>query len=124
MDYDQLCSKILESDSNVRLASVFNISSEHIAGGMRPGVNAYLTTEETEISIMEAIKRWQSRMKLVLKIGIPEWTITKYAKLLRITMAVGPNELLLVSADSSVNPLNLIDKLTGLINHFEDIIIK
>ncbi len=63
-------------------------------------------------------------MKLVLKIGIPEWSITKYGKLLRITMAVGPNELLLVSADPSVNPLNLIDKLTGLINHSTDIIIK
>ena len=124
MDYEQLCSKILESDSNIRLASVFNTSCKHIAGGMRPGVNAYLTTEETETSVKEAIKRWQSRMKLVLRIGIPEWTITKYVKLLRITMAVGPNELLLVSADPSVNPLNLIDKLTGLINHSTDIIIK
>ncbi len=124
MDYHQLCSNILESDSNVRLASVFNTSSEYIAGEMRPDVDAYLTTEETETSIMEAIKRWQNRMKLVLKIGIPEWSITKYGKLLRITMAVGPNELLLVSADPSVNPLNLIDKLTGLINHSEDIIIK
>jgi len=128
MDYHQLCSNILESDSNVRLASVFNTSSEHIAGEMRPDVDAYLTTylttEETETSIMEAIKRWQNRMKLVLRIGIPEWSITKYGKLLRITMAVGPNELLLVSADPSVNPLNLIDKLTGLINHSTDIIIK
>jgi len=124
MDYHQLCSNILESDSNVRLASVFNISNEHIAGGMRPDVDAYLTTEETETSIMEAIKRWQGRMKLVLRIGIPEWSITKYGKLLRITMAVGPNELLLVSAEPGVNPFNLIDKLTGLINHSEDIIIK
>jgi len=124
MDYHQLCSNILESDSNVRLASVFNTSSEHIAGEMRPDVDAYLTTEETETSIMGAIKRWQDRMTLVLRIGIPEWSITKYGKLLRITMAVGPNELLLVSADPSVNPLNLIDKLTGLINHSTDIIIK
>ncbi len=124
MDYDQLCSKILESDSNVRFASVFNTSNEHVAGGMRPGFNAHLTTEETEISVMEAIKRWQSRMILAHRIGIPEWTITKYAKLFRITTPVGPYELLLVSADSSVNPFNLIDKLTGLINNFGDIIIK
>jgi len=124
MDYDQLCSKIIECDSNIRFASVFNTSHKHIAGGMRPDFNAYLTTEETEISIKEAIKRWQSRMVLAHRIGIPEWTITKYAKVFRITTPVGPYELLLVSADSSVNPLNLIDKLTGLINHFEDIIIK
>ena len=124
MDYDQLCSKIIECDSNIRFASVFNTSHKHIAGGMRPGFNAYLTTEETETSVKEAIKRWQSRMILAYRIGIPEWTITKYAKLFRITTPVGPYELLLVSADSSVNPLNLIDKLTGLINHFEDIIIK
>ena len=124
MDYDQLCSKILESDSNVRLASVFNASNEHLAGGMRSGVDAYLSTEETETSVMEAIKRWQSRMILAHRIGIPEWTITKYAKLFRITMPVGPNELLLVSTDSTVNPFNLIDKLTGLINNFGDIIIK
>ena len=124
MDYDQLCSKILESDSNIRLASVFNTSCKHIAGGMRPGVNAYLTTEETETSVKEAIKRWQSRMILAHKTGIPEWTITKYGKLFRITIPVGPYELLLVSGNSTVNPLNLIDKLTGLINHFEDIIMK
>jgi len=124
MDYDQLCSKIIECDSNIRFASVFNTSCKQIAGGMRPDFNAYLTTEETEISIKEAIKRWQSRMVLAHRIGIPEWTITKYAKVFRITTPVGPYELLLVSADSSVNPLNLIDKLTGLINHFEDIIIK
>ena len=124
MDYDQLCSKIIECDSNIRFASVYNTSCKRIAGGMRPDFNAYLTTEETEISIKEAIKRWQSRMVLAHRIGIPEWTITKYAKVFRITTPVGPYELLLVSADSSVNPLNLIDKLTGLINHFEDIIIK
>jgi len=122
MDYDQLCSKIIESDSNVRFASVFNTSCKHIAGGIRPGVNAYLTKKETETSVMEAIKRWHSRMTLIPRIGIPEWSLTKYGKLFRITMPVGPNELLLVSADSSVNPLNLIDKLTGLIYHFEDII--
>ena len=86
MDYHQLCSNILESDSNVRFASVFNTSSEHIAGEMRPDVDAYLTTEETKTSILGAIKRWQDRMKLVLKIGIPEWSITKYGKLLRITI--------------------------------------
>ncbi len=124
MDYDQLCSKILESDSNIRLASVFNTSCKHIAGGIRPGVNAYLTTEETETSVKEAIKRWQSRMILAYTIGIPEWTITKYPKVFRITTPVGPYELLLVSANSRVNPLNLIDQLTGLINNSEDIIIK
>ena len=124
MDYDQLCSKIFEFDSNVRFASVFNTSYKHIAGGMRSGVNAYLTTEETETSVMGAIKRWHSRMTLIHRIGIPEWSITKYGNLFRITKPVGPNELLLVSADFSVNLLNLIDKLTGLINHFEDIIIK
>ena len=124
MDCDQLCSKIFESDSHVRLASVFNTSHKHVAGGMRPGVNAYLTTKETETSVMEAIKRWHSRMTLIHRIGIPKWSITKYGKLFRITMPVGPNELLLVSANCRVNPFNLIDKLTGLINNFEDIIIK
>ena len=124
MDYKQLCSKIIESDSNIRLASIFNTSCKHIAGGERPGINPHLTTKETETSVKEAIKRWQSRMILAYTIGIPEWTITKYAKVFRITTPVGPYELLLVSADSSVNPFNLIDKLTGLIPKFEDIKIK
>jgi len=124
MDYDQLCSKIIDCDSNIRFASVFNTSHKHIAGGMRPYVNSYLTKGETETSVKEAIKRWQSRMILAHRTGIPEWTITKYAKLFRITTPVGPYELLLVSANSRVNPLNLIDKLTDFINHFEDIIIK
>ncbi len=83
---------------------------------MREGLNSYLTREETENSLAEAVYRWSSRKKTGLKIGEPIYATTKYGKVYRITIPVGKAGLILVSTELNVN----VDEIMGKVRETRD----
>ena len=78
---------------------------------MREGLNSYLTPEETENSLAEAVYRWSSRKKTGLKIGEPIYAMAKDGKVYRITIPVGKAGLILVSTELNVNVGEIMEKV-------------
>jgi hypothetical protein len=74
----QLCDEILKMDGKIRAAAIYD---EGICyHKMRDGLKSYLTHEETEISLAQAVYRWASGKKMASKIGQPIYSIGKIRK--------------------------------------------
>ena len=77
----------------------------------KPGITNYLTREETETSLSQAIYRWSTRKKTITKIGKPIFAMAKYEKVYRITLPVGGAGLILVSTELTANVNEIVDKI-------------
>ena len=114
MDYDLICSRIIETNPKIRFVAIFHKSGELVAGGMRKGLDSYLSKEETERTMRQAVLRWQTRDKIAHKIGAPEWAMAKYAKVFRLTIPLNNQKLILVSSELDVNPSEIVQKIVEL----------
>ena len=61
MDREQFCNEILKTDDKIRFVAIYDEGEFYHK--MREGLNSYLTREETENSLAEAVYRWSSRKK-------------------------------------------------------------
>ncbi len=114
MDREQFCNEILKTDDKIRFVAIYDEGEFYHK--MREGLNSYLTLEETENSLAEAVYRWSSRKKTGLKIGAPIYATTKYGKVYRITIPVGKAGLILVSTELNVN----VDEIMGKVREMRD----
>ena len=114
MDYEEICSKILAFDPTVRYVAVFHKSGEVEAGGLREGIKGYFNEREIRDSMQYAVFRWLTREKLASKLEDPEWSITKYGKVLRVTLPINNNKLILVSAETNTDHDELVKYILEL----------
>ena len=114
LDREQFCNEILKTDDKIRFVAIYDEGEFYHK--MREGLNSYLTPEETENSLAEAVYRWSSRKKIGLKIGEPIYAMAKYGKVYRITIPVGKAGLILVSTELNVN----VDEIMGKVRETRD----
>jgi len=108
----QLCDEILKMDSKIRAAAIYD---EGICyHKMQDGLKSYLTPEETEISLAQAVYRWASRKKLAPKIGQPIYSMAKYERIYRVIIPVGKAGLILVSTELNSNLEEIVEKIRGV----------
>ena len=112
MDKEQFCNEILKIDDKIRFAAIYDEGGFHHK--MREGLDPYLTLEETENSLAQAVLRWASRKKDGLKIGEPVYSMAKYGKANRITMPIGNTGLIIVTTELMVNPDEIAAKIREL----------
>ena len=116
MEYEKICDEILECDKKIRYVGVYDYGELH--DKMRPGVESFLSREETELSLSQAVYRWSTRKKTSDKIGKPEFALAKYEKIYRVTVPVGGAGLILFSTELDVNVTELIDKVIEIKNKY------
>ena len=109
MDFDKICDEILNCDSQIRYVGIYDYGE--LYDKMRSGVSSYLSREETEISLSQAIYRWSTRKKTVSKIGKPIFAMAKYEKLYRLTIPIGGAGLILVTTELNVNVNEIVEKI-------------
>ncbi len=114
MDREQFCNEILKIDDKIRFVAIYDEGEFYHK--MREGLISYLTPEETENSLAEAVYRWSSRKKTGAKMGGPTYAMTKYGKVYRITIPAGKAGLILVSTELNVN----IDEIMGKVIETRD----
>lgn len=85
---------------------------------MRPGLKRYLSREETEMSLSQAVYRWSTRKKTVNKIGKPIFALAKYEKVYRATVPIGGAGLILISIELDTNVNKVIDKILKIKNKY------
>jgi hypothetical protein len=117
MDYEKLCNEIMNLDSLIRFAAILNQKGEKIAGGTRENISSMLSPEEVQMSMYYASRRWDTRGKLSHRIGDAKYSMTAYDKVNQITIPVDKKNLLLLSTEPSVKPIEIIDKVIELIKN-------
>jgi len=90
----------MDSDVNIRHSIVADLEGKIIAINHRPGVNNYLSEEETTSSLKRAASAWKARKQLSPKIGNGLYAVAAFEKITRITFPLGENNLLFVSMGS------------------------
>ncbi len=118
MDFDTICDEILNSNDQIRYVGIYDYGE--LYDKMRPGISSYLSKEETEISLSQAIYRWSTRKKTVSKIGKPIFAMAKYEKIYRITIPIGGAGLILVTAELNANVNEIVNKILEIQSKHSD----
>jgi hypothetical protein len=100
MAFQELLQRIMDSDINIRHSIVADLDGNIIEVNHRPGVENYLTQEETASSLKRAASAWKARKQLSPKIGQGLYAVAAFEKITRITFPLGANNLLFVSMGS------------------------
>lgn len=109
MEYEKICDEILDCDSKVRYVGIYDFGE--LYDKMRDGVENYLSREETETSLSQAVYRWSTRKKTAEKIGKPIFALAKYEKIYRITIPIGGAGLILISTELDADVNGIVDKI-------------
>jgi len=120
MDYNKFCSEILKINSKVRFAGVYSTVNGGIWYKMQKGDTKIFTDEQTRDSMIHGYMRWKNRLHNVDLIGEPIYTMTKYPKINRITLPCGDKSLIMVSTESDLEPVKIIDDICGLREKYAD----
>jgi len=117
LEYEKICDAILECDKKIRYVGIYDFGE--LTDKTRPGLKSYLTKEETEMSLSQAVYRWSTRKKTTEKIGKPIFALAKYEKIYRITMSIKGAGLILVSTELDINVNETVEKVLKIKNKFE-----
>lgn len=118
MEYQKICDEIIDCDEQIRYVGIYDYGE--LYEKTKPGITSYLTREETETSLSQAIYRWSTRKKTSTKIGKPIFAMAKYEKVYRITVPIGGAGLILASTELSVNVNEIVDKILKIQSKYSD----
>ena len=119
MDYTKLCNELLNSNEKIRYVGVYNSFSGDVYEKMQDGTARHFDKDQTKKSMTQAIMRWKTRKQFSTEIGEPEYAMTRYQKVNRITMACGKDGLLMFSTEIDVHLCDIIDDSLKMVKRFE-----
>jgi hypothetical protein len=120
MDYNSFCQEILNLNSKVRYAGVYNTAIGDVYEKSAKEIERLFTEEQTKKSLVQAYMRWKTRESFSDISGKPIFTMTKYEKINRMTMPCGKNAILMVSMQSELDPQQLINDILSLVEKYAD----
>lgn len=109
MNGNQFCDEILKMDNKIRAAAIYDEGKFYHK--MQDGLKSYLTQDETEISLAQAVYRWALRKKMAPKIGQPIYSMAKYERIYRVTIPIGKAGLILITTELNSNLEEIVEKI-------------
>jgi len=120
MDHKQLIDTIMDNDSNIRYATICNMTGDLQISRQKSGIEKFLSNEDTQKSLNYATKAWiHSRRPYFEKIGKGLYTLTAYEKLKRVTIPLPDGFLLLATMDKTSEQAQIIDGILKLVHEGE-----
>ena len=98
-DYEAMPERILSLDDSIRFCAVTNKLGYISASKYRSGLSPLMNVEETEKHALSATIRHSTRKEWESKIGKVLFTITRYERLIRVTVPLPDSHLVLLSVD-------------------------
>ena len=118
MDYGKLCNELLESNEKIRYVGVYNSYSGDVYEKMQGGIQRHFDKDQTKKSMTQAIMRWKTRKQFSAEIGEPEYAMTRYEKVNRVTMGCGKDGLLMFSTEIDVHLCDIIDEVIKVVKQY------
>ena len=114
MDYNSFCSQILESDSKIRFATVYDEWAARVGGGIREGVTNMLSEHKENELVNLCVMDWKARKEMSKWLGKTIYTLAEYDKVKRFSFYLGDDFLLLVSAEKDADTSVVVDNVINL----------
>ena len=105
---------ILRMEKNVRYAAICNKYGEITAHVLRDGIKLHLNEYETSKLIREAVSSWHYRHQLSFKLGEGKFALAVYEKLIRLTVPLNNENLLLLTLDGFENVPRIVATIQKL----------
>jgi len=118
MNYGKLCGELLDYNEKIRYVGVYNSFSGEVYEKMQNGIARHFDKDQTKKSMTQAIMRWKTRKQFSSEIGEPEFAMTRYEKVNRVTMSCGKDGLLMFSTEVDVHLCDVIDDVTKIVNRY------
>lgn len=96
-DEGKMASMIMEGIPKARFALICDENGEILWNSQRNNVKHLLTLEETKKSLKRALQSWHLRDELAPKLGKGKYAVAVYEKLIRVTVPLATNHMLLVT---------------------------
>ena len=114
MDYKQIYEKIMGIDRNISLITICDRDGKIMYSGHREGVKNLLTEDESKRSLELAVNSWKTRGQLEPKLGKGRYVLAEYKRIKRITMPLGDNYLLYMTAEVVADDSKIINGVREL----------
>ena len=100
---------MMDLDPQIRLVTISDMDGNILLSHHRRGLVNLLTQEESRKSLEMAVKAWKTRSELAPKIGKGKYVLAEYEKVKRITMPLGVNHLLYLTAEVNADHDKIIN---------------
>jgi len=120
MDYNSLNGDILKLNPKIRYAGIYQTGSVQIWEKIQKGITRFFDKEKTNDTLIHAYMRWRTRQHDSDTIGQPLYSITKYAKINRLTIPVSTKALLMVNSEADLELHEVVDDIINLITKYSD----
>ena len=114
MDYEKFCSQILEAESKIRFATVYDEWAVRVGGGIREGTENLLSEHAENELVNLSIIDWKARKDMSKWLGKTKYTLGEYDKVKRFSFYLGDDNLLLVSAEKDADTNVVVEKVIDL----------
>jgi len=101
-------------DHKIRLVTICDSNGKIMFSDHRPGVINLLSPEESRKSLEMAVNAWKTRTQLAGKIGKGKYVLAEYEKIKRITMPLGNDHLLYITAEVEADHVKVLDGVKRL----------
>jgi hypothetical protein len=118
MDYHKLCTYIFSVDNSIRFVSVYTMSGDILAGGMRKDKESLLIPEETTLSLFYSKQMFEIRKNLSHIIGKERYSMTEHAKVKMVTVPLPDDNLLLISIEPKSDHCQIIDHVLEVVENY------
>ena len=105
---------MMDLDPKIRFVTICDMDGKIVLSHNRRGMVNLLTPEESKKSLEMAVKGWKTRTELAPKIGKGKYVLAEYEKIKRITMPLGDNHLLYVTAEVSADHARIISGISKI----------
>jgi len=117
---EQLLKKIVELDDSIRFGAICNKFGEITSKFPRDGVTLHLNDYETSKLLREASNSWHYRHQLSFKLGKGKFALAVYEKLIRMTIPIDQENLLLLTLENFDNIPQLVENVNKSIENLNN----
>ncbi|MFQ5573396.1 MAG: hypothetical protein ACE5EJ_04005 [Nitrosopumilaceae archaeon] len=117
---EQFIKKIIELDNIIRFGAICNKHGEITSKFPRDGISLHLNEYETSKLLREAANSWHYRHQLSYKLGKGKFALAVYDKLIRLTIPIDQENLLLLTLENYENIPQLVENVHNFIENLTD----
>ncbi len=114
-EYGEFFDEVLKLDQNIRLTAIHD---GRFKAKYQNGIDGYFDREEIKSSLIEAQNRWDLRKKMSFKIGAPKFAMAQYGKIIRITIPLGNEGVILVTTELGMDVNKLVEEIIEIRTKF------
>ncbi len=111
MEAKSAVNRLLGISPSIRVVTICDMSGKVVYTAHSKRVKNVLSANESRVSLRNAAKAWKGRRSLARKLGSCKYVVAEYARIKRITMPAGRNNLLFISTTAAFDHNKVIRRV-------------